>query len=377
MRVLVDLTFITANGHSGVQIFALRLIQELVRHNTMDFIFMVSDDGKEKVNNLVHGHIVVYNPQTPLSKRFYWFNRFYNAKRINSIAKREKAEVYLIPYVRVNGLTCGSIRQVGIVHDMASCYLSGSIKNFVSRLFFIPLLRSMDKLIAISNNTKKEIIEIANISNDKVDVVYNSMVPPKSGIMPFETNSPYILYVNTLEKYKNVETLIRAFDLIKESIPHKIIIKARKTQYYEQLIAPLIEKLGLTARIQLIEEIFTDDQMTALYKGADLFVSSSTMEGFGYTPIEAAINQCPVICSDIPALLESTMGLLNYYHDPYDYFELSQKIIELLNKGRNEELKHVSSTFINCYSVEKQASKIIKVLEGALSNNILFNIHNE
>ena len=38
MRVLVDLTFITANGHSGVQTFALRLIQELVRHNTMDFI---------------------------------------------------------------------------------------------------------------------------------------------------------------------------------------------------------------------------------------------------------------------------------------------------------------------------------------------------
>ena len=59
MRVLVDLTFITANGHSGVQIFALRLIQELVRHNTKDFIFMVSDDGKEKVNNLDHGHIVV------------------------------------------------------------------------------------------------------------------------------------------------------------------------------------------------------------------------------------------------------------------------------------------------------------------------------
>ena len=74
MRVLVDLTFITANGHSGVQTFALRLVQELVRHNTMNFIFMVSDDGKERVNNLVHGHIVVYNPQTPLSKRFYWFN---------------------------------------------------------------------------------------------------------------------------------------------------------------------------------------------------------------------------------------------------------------------------------------------------------------
>lgn len=368
MRVLVDLTFITANGHSGVQTFALRLIQELVRHNTMDFVFMVSDDGKERVNNLVHGHIVVYNPTTPLSKRFYWFTRIYNAKRINSIAKIEKAEVYLIPYVRVNGLTCGSISQVGIVHDMASCYLSGSIKNFVSRLFFIPLLRSMDKLIAISNNTKKEIIEIANISNDKVDVVYNSMVPPKSGIMPFETNSPYILYVNTLEKYKNVETLIRAFDLIKELIPHKIIIKARKTTYYEQNITPLIEKLNLTPRIQLIEEIFTDEQMTALYKGADLFVSPFTMEGFGYTPIEAAINQCPVICSDIPALLESTMGLLNYYHDPYDYHELSKLMLHTLSNNANLCLSKISSEFLNAYSVEKQAAEIIKVIEHTYGN---------
>lgn len=369
MKVLVDLTFITANGHSGVQTFALRLIQELVRHKTMDFIFMVSDGGKERINDIGQGHIVVYNPTTPLSKRFYWFTRIYNAKRINSIAKIEKADVFLIPYVRINGLTCNSIRQVGVVHDMAPCYISGRIKNLVSRLFFIPLLRSMDKLIAISNNTKKEIIEIANITNDKVDVVYNSIVPSKkSGIPPFKTDSPYILYVNTLEKYKNVETLIRAFDLIKESIPHKLIIKARKTTYYEKNIVPLINMLNLTERIQLIEEIFTDEQMTALYKGADLFVSPSTMEGFGYTPIEAAINQCPVICSDIPALLESTMGLLNYYHNPYDYHELSKHILDILNKKTNLNLSKISSEFLKTYSVERQAAEIIRVIEHTYGN---------
>lgn len=363
MKVLVDLTYITENGHSGVETFALRLIKQFVLYEKMNFVFLVSSEGENRIKSLVQEHCIIFEIKTPISKRFYWFNSMYNAKELNAIVKRENIDLFFIPFVRVTGLTCSSVPMVGIVHDMAPCYIAGYIKNYISSIFFIQKIRLTNMLIAISNITLKEIIDIAKIENERVSVVYNGLVQPNNQVKPFITDKPYILYVNTLEKYKNVETLIKAINLIKDSIPHKLIIKAKKTIHYEKVIVPLIDELKLKNRIELIDDIFSDDEMTALYKGADLFVSPSTMEGFGYTPIEAAINGCPVICSAIPALLESTKGLLNYYNNPYDYLELSQKILELLHKGKNEELIHISRTFIDCYSVEKQASKIIKVIE--------------
>ena len=80
------------------------------------------------------------------------------------------------------------------------------------------------------------------------------------------------------------------------------------------------------------------------------------MEGFGFTPIEAAMYKTSVISSKETALFETTMGLLDYYEPATDFNVLSEKIYSVLSNSQNEEhLLKVSNTYEKTYSPLNQA----------------------
>ncbi|MGG6499382.1 UNVERIFIED_CONTAM: glycosyltransferase, partial [Bacteroidetes bacterium 56_B9] len=76
----------------------------------------------------------------------------------------------------------------------------------------------------------------------------------------------------------------------KEEISHNLIIKAKRLPYWDEQVLPLIKELGIDGRIKLIDNKYSEAEMHKLYSNASLFVSPSLMEGFGFTPIEAAIH---------------------------------------------------------------------------------------
>ena len=126
------------------------------------------------------------------------------------------------------------------------------------------------------------------------------------------------MYISRLVDYKNIITLLRAFNLLKDEISHKLVIIGKPTDYWKDMAVPFIKKNSLESRIIHIDNPVREEEIIQYYSSADLFVHPSLMEGFGYPPIEAAILETPVLSSKETALYETTMGLLNYYEPAND-----------------------------------------------------------
>ena len=172
----------------------------------------------------------------------------------------------------------------------------------------------------------------------------------------------YILNVNALEPYKNQLTILKAFDLIKNKCSHMLVFKSKKTPYWNSMLYPEIINRGLKNRVILIDQNLSSTELKSLYTGAAVFVNSSLMEGFGFTPIEAAICEVPVITSKCAALYETTLGLLNYIDNPKDEFEIAKMLLHFItNPPEKDKLSYISNQFITEFSVNKQAKKYLNL----------------
>ena len=162
--------------------------------------------------------------------------------------------------------------------------------------------------------------------------------------------------------------LIKAFEIIKDEIPHILILKGKITSYWSEVLQPYIVEHNLQTRVILIDRILEDSEVAYLYQNADVFVSPSLMEGFGLTPVEAAIYGTPVICSDIDTLREATMELVDYF-SPMDYQQLSCILKLKLQKKDKAKLQSISKKLSSEYSLLEQAKRFLKIFDEYENNN--------
>jgi len=190
-------------------------------------------------------------------------------------------------------------------HTRETQSFSKAIRRYVER---------SDCIIAISEQTKRDIVEHLGIPADRIRVTLLAaderyrVIDDRGVIEPVLTKygiaSEYILYAGTLEPRKNVPALVRAFHALKRErhIPHRLVLAGKKGWLYDEIFAE-VSTLGLDADV-----IFTgyvpDEDLPLLYNGASLFVYPSLYEGFGLPPLEAMACGCPVITSDISSLPE-------------------------------------------------------------------------
>lgn len=131
---------------------------------------------------------------------------------------------------------------------------------------------------------------------------------------------------------------------------------------WKQVVMPYAKDKRFADRIIRLQNI-SNEELKYLYEHADLFVTTSLHEGFGYTPIEAAVCGCPVISSTCEALPDTPQGLLNYYEPAMDEQALSNRIAEVLSRQPSEEkLLHICETFKSMYVPEGQSLSILQVI---------------
>lgn len=222
-----------------------------------------------------------------------------------------------------------------------------------------------DKIIAVSNSTKQDLVAIYHIDPEKIKVIYSGLSSKaKRDVLPNEKKyvknkyhlpDNYILYLGTLEPRKNIISLLRAFEKSKtagtlKNSDFKLVIAGAKGWLYQDIFKT-VQKFSCKQDI-IFTDFVEDKDKPALYEMAKLFVYPSFYEGFGFPPLEAMARKTPVITSNIssiPEAVENAAIIINP-SNPDELQEamervltdskLSQKLSELgKEKSRNFDWK--------------------------------------
>lgn len=162
----------------------------------------------------------------------------------------------------------------------------------IKMLYFkrkIPVfLNRASRIIAVSRNTGKDIVAAYPRTASKVEVLHPGTDHLEAaGIRASRPAQPFILSVNSYEKRKDISFLLKVFNRLKKKyfLPHRLILVGQPGNDYQNILRAR-QKSPCAADIELRKSI-PDRELIRLYQTADMFISASSFEGFGFTPFEA------------------------------------------------------------------------------------------
>lgn len=238
-----------------------------------------------------------------------------------------------------------------------------------------------DKLIAVSENTKQDLMEFFGVPEGKIKVIHNGVDQRFFQDLPlmeaelkkdlnkkFNIDRDYVLFVGTLEPVKNIARLLNAFKIFKEKeIDGKksdhMLVLAGKQGWMANEYVQTAKNLGLEDDVKFLGYVEGED-LQKLFKGTKLFVMPSLYEGFGTTVLEAMASKSACLVSDIDPL-RKIAGDAVEYANPLDVEELAQKIGELADdEKRKDEMVIKGIERARNFSWEKCARETLDVYEA-------------
>lgn len=265
-----------------------------------------------------------------------------------------------------------SIKTIVTIHDLIFLRYPQYYKPVSRWIYHYKFRRACkiaDRIVAVSECTKRDIIRFFGTPEEKIEVIYQgcdeqfrqqATEEQKAAVRErYQLPERYILYVGSIEERKNLMLLAQALPLLADKDIHVIAV-GRRTKYADRVQA-FIQAKGLTSRFRMLSGVPFPD-LPALYQMATTFVYPSRFEGFGIPLLEALCSGTPVIgCTG--SCLEEAGGPSSLYVSPDDSAALAEAIQRVL---ADEDLREkmiadgyryskkflpetVSSTLLNCY----------------------------
>jgi glycosyltransferase involved in cell wall biosynthesis len=269
------------------------------------------------------------------------------------------------------------VKGVMVVHDLVrylypNFFVFNLMQKALDRWAYPRMLRNYHHLITVSESTKQDLIRFFQVPPDKITVTHHGAGPefrprddPEARIelaRKYNLQTPFILFLGTLEPRKNLATLIKAMAFLKEKIPHDLVLVGQKGWLWEGIFET-VAKHGLQDRVRWTGYI-PDEDRVLFYNAAEFLVYPSWYEGFGMPLLEALQSGCPVIASRVSALPE-VVGEAGLLIDPRDVVELSQAIFRMVTApGLKERLREAGLARARQFSWEESARKTLKVFEA-------------
>ena len=262
-------------------------------------------------------------------------------------------------------------RTILTVHDLTFVRLpecaEAGLRAYLNKVVS-PSIERADLLLADSQSTKNDLIELLGVSPDKIEVVYAGVerrFRPMKGEMAlrrakkrYRLDSPFILSLGTLEPRKNFTGLIEAYALMRGN-GLKLVIAGGKGWLYDEIFAR-VEELGLEDKISF-PGFIADEDLPALYNLAEIFVFPSLYEGFGLPPLEAMACGTPVVTSDRPSLPE-VVGEAGLMVEATDSQELARAMERVLtDENLRREMREKGLKQAEKFTWEAAAEKLLDV----------------
>ena len=378
-----DAKRIVRNG-TGLGNYGRTLINDIARHPINLRLYAPDEGRKDLREQIVKQENVTFCYPHSLLFTFHssLFTSLWRSRGIVRDLQRDGVQLYhgLSGELPI-GIRKSGIKSIVTIHDLIFLRHPEFYHWIDTKIYawkFRQTIREADHIIAVSECTKRDIMEYGHIDESRISVIYQSYAPrfnvPNHGDCPRDSSEAkimgtvpvipprYILSVGSIEERKNILLAIKALPYLPEDV--NLVIVGRHTKYTDQVIN-YAKTHNLSQRVQILHGV-TDEELPALYAGAEAFVYSSRYEGFGIPILEAISMGLPVVaCTG--SCLEEAGGPDSLYVDPDDEQALAQAIRQSLKgaEGREQRIAR-SREYIRRFEGQDVASQVIQLYQNLL-----------
>lgn len=367
-----DAKRIVCNG-TGLGSYARTLINDMIRCDAQKQLLLYTPyKGRDEFRNQIIKSPLV-NFIYPDGKKCKLSRDLWRSKGVVKQLVNDNVQIYhgLSGEVPL-GLRKSGIKGIVTIHDLIFLRHPEYYKFFDRKIYewkFRKTLKETEYIIAISECTKRDILEFGDFDPDKIFVIYQSCNPRfgqevqeqemQDVINRYKLPSRFILCVGTIEERKNLMLAAKSLKLIPDDI--HLVAVGRQTKYAKKVVAEA-DRLGVSNRLHLLSGV-TDNELNAIYKKAEVFVYPSRYEGFGIPIIEAIFSGLPVVaCSG--SCLEEAGGPDCLYVKPDDVEGMANAVMQMINndEDRNERILR-SQEYVQKFKGTNVASQVFDLYE--------------
>jgi glycosyltransferase involved in cell wall biosynthesis len=266
-----------------------------------------------------------------------------------------------------------------IIHILYPQFLPSRAALLYARVMIRRALRRADRIITVSYNSKRDLVDYFGIAPARIDVIYNGVAGRfHAGISRAERDRvaaryglprPYLLFLGGEKPHKNVRNVLRGFSEARRerALPHALVLAGPMPKNRSRVEA-LIAALDLGSRV-VRPGVVPEEDLPGLFAGADAFLYPTLYEGFGLPVVEAMACGVPVLTSSTSALQEIAGGYA-YLVDPMDVDAIARGIADLAtDPSRRAEFAELGKRRARDFSWDRAAEATLKVYAEALSGS--------
>jgi glycosyltransferase involved in cell wall biosynthesis len=379
MKIGVDIRVLMDKQYSGVAEYSSVLLRTMLRldpDNAYRLFYNSFHDVSTRIGEFNHPHLSI--------KRSHYPNRLFNyfLQKGLSWPKLDRliggADVFWSPHINFSRFS-KDVKHVLTVHDISFLHYPEFFnfrKNFWHRsLALKKLVDGCTSIVAVSENTRQDIIELLRVPEEKVHTIYsglNSSVPmpgPEEEKIFFrrhDLKKRFILYLGTIEPRKNIAGLIHAYNRLRDdnvTLVDLQLVLAGANGWRNRNIYQAWENSPYRRDIKFLGYVSAREK-ELLYSRAEVFIYPSYYEGFGLPPLEAMARNLPVITSNISSLPE-VVGSAALTVNPHDINEIAKSLeLVVLNPELKAHLIKAGREQISHFSWEKTAKQYLELFKS-------------
>ena len=263
-----------------------------------------------------------------------------------------------------------------IIHVLYPQFLPNRAALVYARVMIRRALNRADRILTVSYNTKRDLVDYFGVPPARVEVVYNGVSSRFRPDLPREERDrvaakyrlprPYLLFLGGEKPHKNVRNVLRAFAQARKerALPHSLVLAGPMPKNRSRVEA-IIAALELESRV-CRPGIVPEEDLPGLYAGADAFLYPTLYEGFGLPVVEAMASGVPVLTSSTSALQEIAGGYALLV-DPMDVDAIAKGIVLLAtDPARRAEFVELGKRRARDFSWDRAAERTLQIYAEAL-----------
>lgn len=346
MNVLYDHQTFSLQTYGGISRYHTELITGINRtteHKAQVSLLLTNNTHLPESGLKVNSLLPAYNIRGR-GRFMYYVNQAYSILKLRQAPYNVFHATYYDPYF----LSFLKKPFVITFHDMIYERFNGQYRELDNDTNIIDnkkrLATHAARIIAVSEHTKKDVIDLLGVEPDKVQVIYHGSSLPAIEGGSDGSIRPYLLYVGNRGMYKNFQGLLTAIHPLLKKYSLRLLCAGGGA--FTKVERENVALLGVTAFVE--QQPINDQLLPLLYQQAVAFVFPSFYEGFGIPILEAFACGCPCIVSNTSSLPE-VAGEAALYMDPVSSDSMYYAVEQLLNdsklcesltqKGRNRLLQ--------------------------------------